>query len=835
MHRAALPHASPASLRLPPAAHSCVAASSLPRWMPHAAYFRCTYAWCTSATAPVPPLASVSAGMDPNLGDKRRELRNLKLEIARLKAKKMYVARRWACMSDALDDMWAVVNRTQPRDPTSPRFIRYRDLAKHDRDQLSNAITQTQVEFNDCDTVVRLTQNAIMDKEDEVRRALQKRETLTCAEFVDANRPILRLVTLERSQRVGRRGFDREVGNVARYLLDHPPTSVGDTRSLVLCTASGVGKTFATLTFRHGAKSIGATYDAVCTYFGLNRGWKLTETERDYMRKHSSNSDLAARAISRIVLQRLLLVLDGMCQLAASLTDLDTLQDSCQRMPQPGGFPLSPYEFKPVDDDEQLTEDIVDRLRHLNGMRAPSATGLVVLVAVDDVQILDDLVKPDGDVGGARFALRALRQMQCAVARTTLAARRVLLLPIATGIEARTAQATATEGMNLAIGLEPDAACLTFEDFMQLTGRFLFRLSKSPLDLGRIPHVAAAHYPCARSLIKCPQASPTSWGGLDPAPSEHGLLADNRAFEVILAAFDQKPVPFRLPLVIPVRHVGTRVDDDAHPIMCFTLWKSLHCAINQHRVAIHQAPLVPVPFESVHAVGDAKLTDHTFEALAFATWGYFMSVFCAPSARLPETLHLRLQSWLPAFQFQLVSSTVLEFPKSHAHPFDKADDVDKVIAGALNHALKQLIGGLHPGQAAWCLLGGSGPLDCVLVARHPSDPSVSIRVADSKRRDDNDEASAVTAAKLRSPEQEPADVSQLQEKARQLYAGLTRVLPQVFGGAVTVEAFADHHVLIFTNATSRPEAIALSPSTFEWLPWSAFLFATPREERVGEG
>ena len=42
------------------------------------------------------------------------------------------------------------------------------------------------------------------------------------------------------------------------------------TVGLALCTASGVGKTFATFSFRHGARSIGAPFERVCAYVGLN-------------------------------------------------------------------------------------------------------------------------------------------------------------------------------------------------------------------------------------------------------------------------------------------------------------------------------------------------------------------------------------------------------------------------------------------------------------------------------------------------------------------------------------------------------------------------------------
>ena len=341
------------------------------------------------------------------------------------------------------------------------------------------------------------------------------------------------------------------------------------------------------------------------------------------------------------------------------------------------------------------------------------------------------------------------------------------------------------------------------------------------MDRNAVVYLIAAHYPCVRPLLTClKKGRPTAWGDVGPAECEKRLLAENRAFKVILAAYDGETVNFNLPECIPVTFAGKTVDSKPRPIMHFALWQCLHDAINEYRDTIHEAQLVRVPIDSVSRLKD-DLDCRTFEALAFRTWGYFLSLFCAPSARLPATLRGQLRRWLPAFSFQLIASDVLKHPLSHTHPFAQWGKFLEAVAGPLSEEAKELISELQPGQAAWFRCGGSAPLDYVLVARHPSNGSFSIRFADAKHHNGVEEAGADL-------EQEPAGVRQLRVKALQVFAGLQREMRKVLKHKVTLEAFADHHVLIVASRESRQDVNALSPSTFQWHPWSAFLFATER-------
>ena len=74
--------------------------------------------------------------------------------------------------------------------------------------------------------------------------------------------------------RIGRPGFDTEVHNVIRECT---PTEIQRSKALVLMNASGVGKTFATMTFRACSKKMSPRqpYECLTIYLGLSQRWDL--------------------------------------------------------------------------------------------------------------------------------------------------------------------------------------------------------------------------------------------------------------------------------------------------------------------------------------------------------------------------------------------------------------------------------------------------------------------------------------------------------------------------------------------------------------------------------
>ena len=124
----------------------------------------------------------------------------------------------------------------------------------------------------------------LRDAEQRIRRA--KQDTPTVEDFLSQNSLwLLEVPPSCRPQRVGRGGFDREICGVLSesFWPDENQKSV----AFVLASASGVGKTYATMCFRSGAAKINAPYDAVTIYLGLHQGWMLTHSEQVHMATES--------------------------------------------------------------------------------------------------------------------------------------------------------------------------------------------------------------------------------------------------------------------------------------------------------------------------------------------------------------------------------------------------------------------------------------------------------------------------------------------------------------------------------------------------------------------
>ena len=84
--------------------------------------------------------------------------------------------------------------------------------------------------------------------------------------------------------RIGRGGFDTEVHDA---ISKCDPTTNQDSKALVLMSASGVGKTFATMTFRACSRKMSPRppYECLTIYLGLNQGWDLEQNERTHMER----------------------------------------------------------------------------------------------------------------------------------------------------------------------------------------------------------------------------------------------------------------------------------------------------------------------------------------------------------------------------------------------------------------------------------------------------------------------------------------------------------------------------------------------------------------------
>ena len=226
-------------------------------------------------------------------------------------------------------------------------------------------------------------------------------------------------------RRIGRDGFDTEVHDVIRRCV---PTTNQDSKALVLMSASGVGKTFATMTFRACSRRMSPPppYECLTIYLGLNQGWGLERKERHHMEGKGFDE------VQRVLLQRLLIALDvTLTKCQGDLNRLNEEGHDGQKIP----LPRSTIPFFSEIDVDSVRKAIYARLRSLLELCPQRESGylLVVLVALDEAQLLDDFITPgEEEGGGARYGMRVLRQLQVLAYEAT--DRQCLLLPIATGI-----------------------------------------------------------------------------------------------------------------------------------------------------------------------------------------------------------------------------------------------------------------------------------------------------------------------------------------------------------------------------------------------------------------
>ena len=212
-----------------------------------------------------------------------------------------------------------------------------------------------------------------------------------------------------------------------------------------------------------------------------------------------------------VLLQRLLIALDvTLTECQGDLNRLNEEGHDGQKIPLPRRGAIPTFEFFNVIDIDSVRGAIYARLSsllelcHQNGRLR-----LVVLVALDEAQLLDDLISPSKDpdkksVAGARYGLRVLRQLQVLAYKET--EQQCLLLPIATGIRPSVSLSSPTEGENKNVGeSKDDAAHVSFDHFRTIVYEHIIKdLSPDPkFHVGMaVTLLTAAFYPCGRVIMK---------------------------------------------------------------------------------------------------------------------------------------------------------------------------------------------------------------------------------------------------------------------------------------------------------------------------------------------
>ena len=414
------------------------------------------------------------------------------------------------------------------------------------------------------------------------------------------------------------------------------PTEIRRSKALVLMNAPGVGKTFATMTFRACSKKMSPRppYECLTIYLGLSQGWDLGQYERDHIIRKGFS------AVECVFLQRLLVALD--VTLTSCQGDLSRLNEDGhdgQKIPLPR-ISFYPCFFSEVDMCS-VKDAIFARLHSLTELCPKRKSGyrLVVLVALDEAQFLDEwiLIPPDAKGGGgARYVLRALRQLQVLAYKAT--DQQCLLLPIATGIRPEVSLLSEKEGQNIYVGRsEDDASHVSFADFRTIVHDHVKSLRpRSAMSVGKVVSLlSAAYYPCVRSALEWQDGNSTvrPIGGML-------CITHDVAVKILVADFTRSSLAAgsvtresasrlsglatvaldSIPHDIPVSRIDCGM---AQPLVHFHAFRLLWNVIKQER----SLPRLPLGRFYIGAVKDNCVA---FEECMFHVFGLFMSIFCHP-------------------------------------------------------------------------------------------------------------------------------------------------------------------------------------------------------------
>ncbi len=315
-----------------------------------------------------------------------------------------------------------------------------------------------------------------------------------------------------------------------------------------------------------------------------------------------------SETVQKIVLQRLCVALHTITKSVTKLSGLDVDNFDMQLTPSPDV--MFNYAFSKHLSTEIVMRRIVGLLHELRQFPDCTHDLLVVLVVVDEAQELDEIVTPSADAGGARFALRALRELQ-----TIVGCKSILLLPIATGIKPETSLVTQTRGRNVVMGLQPqnrDAVHMTYVDFRKLVERVPGSWNIQSSEQRVLSVVTACNYPCVRPLLRV-------LPGRDKLGVSSGeyffMMSPDLAKSVLRAGFDhaESVASHDIPGCIPVEPQPNVLL--CRPILHFGVWSGLIQSLNLGRTADAQLRL---PLTHIERAVFEERNCAAFEAMTFA-------------------------------------------------------------------------------------------------------------------------------------------------------------------------------------------------------------------------
>ena len=599
-------------------------------------------------------------------------------------------------------------------------------------------------------------------------------------------------------KRHGRQRFDEEVHAVTKTRIDNlnGKLSLQLSVALVLRSGSGVGKTYATQTARYGSLRLqekrkeeaeqqkqpyeDCPYDLYSAYIGFNVGERLKSEEEEYMQRMRS-----AEGVAVVVLTRLL------AWLAAFRPEGEDWDAVVQPQYPVADAAVAAMPYAKMHGDTTvatrrlLLEKVEGCLRALaDARKAAGQKPLALLVAVDEGQELDELAgcEPDSKGGGARWALRVLRELQ----RTALSCG-VALLPICTGINPEVSLGDGTGGKNVVLG-EAGAVVMLPNEWKDFCEERLGKKTEGFVCRPAVHAFYALLWPRARHV-----ANITS---IEQLQTEQAALVwdgcDARA--VLKAAADQ--VKHAAPQNM-VRYGDVPVVDYCM-LTHFSQALSLQPLFNAAPLDIILMQAKPLSLVDLYHT----VTQHdAFEAFAFNVFVAFAVYFYheqpdqkyVPVSRCTE----QLTNWMPKGPATFKFCGMPHDPKHNAHPFTLDRD-----SSVLSEQFEETLGRLQKMDDAILLhCGGEAKIDflllkviavdegskvCTLTARYAD--AKHIEPAEAQLRDQP--AAFFTGAK---------GLQDITSKAMTTHTMLTSALPPRF----TLSAFQARHVLMVTNKLLR--------------------------------
>jgi hypothetical protein len=622
----------------------------------------------------------------------------------------------------------------------------------------------------------------------------------------------------------GRKDFFSTLHATMLVLVEKQPCVRQDTIAVALMTTSGTGKTFGTCAFRKVMSRVilspPLTYEPFAVYLGLNQGWPLTPNEIGYISSdvHRSDPNKYADAISRILLLRTLVSLSETLKHSSSdLSIFDDETSDCQKIPLP-----SKYLFSEVSEStEDLRTSVCSLLCSLQ-QKCCGAKELGLLLILDEAQFLDEMVPSPAsttteEAGGARLALRALRELQLHIAKQKC---KVNILPIATGIRFETTLTSITTGRNII--MRGSGAHLSREEFLALARTVHSDAIKNVIRGGRdeatvYTLLAAIHYPCVRQLVNRPTEIHTVNVDLKadrPPLQQLGQILRAGFTRHTYHALPRKDIPVTCPI--------EALDDILFfPLIPLCLWTIVLHQISRELGYTLSRPNIPTDVAS--AIAQNK--DSTFEDAAYDTMGLWMAIFMNPAMNVMDrimrsTIPTFLNEWLPEFLFSLKHHTRLQHQKERYNPFDSLTSHEEAAKGPMCPEVVAGFNSINDGEALWFYCGGSAPIDFILMVKYGT--KVELRFMDAKH----------CSVQGQQMDLRNNTKMEMQGKAKMVHAGMKRELDKIqVKGKFVVSDYKSSHLLLITNTPSE-EGGVLNPKNFNWEPWTTLLYL--RKSSKGE-